>query len=147
MASKALDSVVCYFCVYFRTRWEATHSLQAHCDGSQAQRRQRMYVTRLVHAVRRVLLYVAHPVTDVRERRIVCDIIHQQDAHGAPVVGCAATFQSATWDHCSQPEWSGFAGSKQRPHKTAEAFTGSGNAAHILLQRESAGGGKQAGKG
>ena len=33
-------------------------------------------------------LDVLHPVPDVVERRLVCHVVHQQDTHGAPVVGC-----------------------------------------------------------
>ena len=41
----------------------------------------------LLHVGRCVLLDVSDPVLDVVEALLVRDVVHQHDAHGAPVVG------------------------------------------------------------
>jgi len=41
----------------------------------------------LVDVVSGVLLDVSDPVPDVLERLLVSDVVHQQDPHGAPVIG------------------------------------------------------------
>lgn len=42
----------------------------------------------LIDIVGGMLLDVSHPIPDVVEGGLVCDIIYQQDAHGPSVVGC-----------------------------------------------------------
>jgi hypothetical protein len=65
-----------------------------------------------------VRLNVLHPVPDVVKRRLVCYVIHQQDAHGAAVVRCKAstkvTGPAPTYKDCGE-QWFRTTAAASRP--------------------------------
>ena len=51
-------------------------------------------VTYLVDIVGRVLLNISHPVPDVVEGGLICNIVYQQNPHGSTIVSCTAVIRS-----------------------------------------------------